>query len=79
MRGFLYVRGFLFRVWLFLVGVFFIAPSAIALIAIVAVVKFFHKKGLQNVSAGLTYNHSLSDPFHNSRQHPLNDPGAPRG
>ncbi len=51
---------------MFLVGLLFIAPSALILVVAVHVVKFFHSIRLR-------------DPFHNSRQHPLNSPNAPRG
>ena len=73
----------------FLVGLLFIAPSALILIAAIYVVKFFHNFGKEEVKKDKeTFNsaalnrltgEAAIDPFHNSRQHPLNSPEAPRG
>lgn len=71
------------KIAMFLVGLLLIAPSALVLIAVVHTVKFFHNFGKEKSKEKVIIQSSalarLSDPFHNSRQHPLNSPDAPRG
>ena len=75
---------------IFLVGLLFIAPSALILIAVVYVVKFFHNFGKYEVkrekgemlnSAALNRltGEAAIDPFHNSRppERRLSDTAAP--
>ena len=47
-------------------GAIVIMPVTVALIILIYIVKWFRW-------------FSFKDPFHNSRQHPLNSPEAPRG
>ena len=60
------MRDFFAKVPALVIGVVFIMPATVVLIVVIYIVKFFR-------------GYNIKDPFHNSRQHPLNSPEAPRG
>ncbi len=59
------MKRFFANLWAIL-GALIIMPLTVGLIVFIYIVKFL--RGF-----------SFKDPFHNSRQHPLNSPEAPRG
>ena len=60
-----FMKKFFLRIWVAMATVL-VMIGTVLLIAIFYIAKFFHK-------------FNFRDPFHNSRQHPLNSPEAPRG
>lgn len=63
------MNKFLMRIWI-VFGSFVIMVGVSILIIFVYIAKFLNKH---------FFSGNMRDPFHDSRQHPINDPNAPRG